>query len=76
MTTLCPASCPGSLASTSVLCCPKMELVSGHPLQALGHRGTDLRLEGILGVPVVVQQKRIRLGTMRLWFDPWPRSVG
>ena len=27
-----------------------------------------------VGVPIVAQQKRIRLGTMR--FDPWPRSVG
>ena len=27
-------------------------------------------------VPVVEQQKRIRLGTIRLRIDPWPRSVG
>ena len=27
------------------------------------------------GVPAVAQQRRIQLGTMRLWFDPWHRSV-
>ena len=25
-----------------------------------------------LRVPIVLQWTRIRLGTMRLWFDPWP----
>ena len=29
-----------------------------------------------LGVSVRVEWKRIGLGTMRLRFDPWPRSVG
>ena len=29
-----------------------------------------------LGVPVVAQQKRIRLGTRGCGFDPWPCSVG
>ena len=24
----------------------------------------------------MVQRKHIRLGTMRLWFDPWSHSVG
>ena len=28
------------------------------------------------GVPVMAQWKQIQLGTMRLGFDPWPRSVG
>ena len=28
-----------------------------------------------LGGPVVVQQKQIWLVSMRMWFDPWPRSV-
>ena len=28
------------------------------------------------GVPIVVQQKRIRLVTKKLWFDSWPCSVG
>ena len=27
-------------------------------------------------VTVVASGKRIRLGTTRLWFDPWPRSMG
>ena len=27
------------------------------------------------GVPVVVQRKRIQLGTMRPGFDPWPQWV-
>ena len=29
-----------------------------------------------LGVPVIAQRKQIQLGTMRLWFDPWPRLAG
>ena len=28
------------------------------------------------GVPIMAQRKQIRLGTMRLVFDPWPCSVG
>ena len=27
-------------------------------------------------VPVMVQRKRIRLGTLKFRVDPWPRSVG
>ena len=30
----------------------------------------------VSGVPTVAQWLMNRLGTMRLWFDPWPRSVG
>ena len=30
-------------------------------------RTLDFTLKAMRGVPVVVQQKRIRLGTMRLW---------
>ena len=30
----------------------------------------------LCGVPIVAYQKRIQLGTMRLWFHPWPPSVG
>ena len=32
-------------------------------------------LEAEAGVPVMAQWKRIRLGTMRCGFDPWPLSV-
>ena len=30
----------------------------------------------IIGVPILVQRKQVWVGTMRLRFDPWPRSVG
>ena len=30
----------------------------------------------IRGVPFVAQWKGIRVVSMRMWVDPWPRSVG
>ena len=37
---------------------------------------TNIDYKEETGVPIVAQQKQIRLGTMRFGVNPWPHSVG